>query len=97
MSEVTEQPRTQTVETNGWAIASLILSIIGAGIGSILAVIFGRKAIREIDASGGTQTGRGIAKAGIIIGWIGIAFMVLAIVFVVIALAASGGTSDTGY
>jgi uncharacterized protein DUF4190 len=96
MSEVSEQPHPQTVETNGWAIASLILSIIGAGIGSILAVIFGRKAIREIDASGGTQTGRGIAKAGIIIGWIGIAFTVLVLVGVVIALAASG-SSDTGY
>lgn len=97
MSEVSEQPRPQTVETNGWAIASLILSIIGAGIGSILAVIFGRKAIREIEASAGTQTGRGIAKAGIIIGWIGIAFTVLLLVGVVIAVAASGGSSDTGY
>jgi hypothetical protein len=96
MSDLPEQTRPQTVETNGWAIASLILAIIGAGIGSILAVIFGNKAIREIDASGGTQSGRGLAKAGIIIGWIGIAFTALAIVFFIIALAASG-SSDTGY
>jgi hypothetical protein len=87
MSDVPEQPRPQAVETNGWAIASLVLSIIGSGIGSILAVVFGNKAIREIDASGGMQTGRGIAKAGIIIGWIGIAFLVCAILFVIIALA----------
>jgi hypothetical protein len=96
MSDVSEQPRPQAAETNGWAIASLVLSIIGSGIGSILAVIFGRKAIREIDASGGMQTGRGLAKAGIIIGWIGIAFTVAAILFVIVALAASG-SSDTGY
>lgn len=66
--------------TNGMAIASMVLGIVWIyGIGAILALIFGYKARREIDASGGTQTGRGMATAGIVLGWIGIAGVLLMI------------------
>src|SRR5436190_10270893 len=63
--------------TNGFAIASLVLGIVNMGIGSILALIFGYKAKREIDESGGTQTGRGLAVAGIVLGYVGIAMFVI--------------------
>ena len=59
--------------TNALAVASLVTSLFWFyGIGSILALVFGYKARKEIDGSRGTQTGRGMATAGIVLGWIGI-------------------------
>lgn len=55
-------------QTNGKAIASLILSLLGI---SILGVIFGHIASSEIKRSGGRQGGAGMATAGIILGWLG--------------------------
>lgn len=67
--------------TNGMAIASMVLGIVWIyGIGAILALIFGYKARREIDESGGSQTGRGMATAGIVLGWIGIAGLLLILI-----------------
>ncbi len=66
--------------TSGKAIASLIFSILGSGIFSVVGLILGYQAKREIDESGGRITGRGLALAGIIIGWIGVAFTVLLII-----------------
>ena len=81
------QPVYVPQRTNGFAIASLVLSIVGSGIGSILGIIFGYKAKREIDASNGAQTGRGLAVAGIVIGWVTLAlFVVWIIVFVTVFL-----------
>ena len=62
-----------TPHTNALAVASMVLGIFWFyGIGSILALIFGYKARKEIDSSNGAQTGRGMATAGIVLGWIGI-------------------------
>lgn len=55
-------------QTNGKAIASLILSLFGI---SILGVIFGHIASSEIRRSGGRQGGAGMATAGIVLGWLG--------------------------
>jgi hypothetical protein len=67
--------------TNGMAIASLVLGIVWIwGIGSILALIFGYIAKRDIDASRGTQGGRGMAIAGIVLGWVGIGILILVII-----------------
>ena len=66
--------------TNGLAIASLVLSIIWlAGLGSVLAVIFGIVARRQIRASGGRQGGEGLALAGTLIGVVGVLGLVLAV------------------
>jgi Domain of unknown function (DUF4190) len=83
-----------TSTTNGLAIASLVLGIAGlvfylCGIASILALVFGYMARNQIDQSGGTQQGRGLTTAGIITGWIGVAFLVIFWVVVIIASAAS--------
>lgn len=60
-------------KANGFAIASMVLGIVWIyWIGSILALIFGYKARREIDASAGAQGGRGMAVAGIVLGWVGV-------------------------
>jgi hypothetical protein len=74
--------------TNGMAVASLVLGIVWLyGIGSILALVFGYTGKRQIDESGGTQSGRGLAVAGIVLGWIGVGGVVVLILAAVGALA----------
>jgi hypothetical protein len=64
--------------TNGLAIASLVLGIIWLWwLGSVLALIFGYSAKNQIDRSGGQGSGRGMAIAGIVLGWVGVATLVL--------------------
>lgn len=68
-------------ETNGKSIASMVLGILWlCGIGSILALVFGYQAKNEIDASGETQGGRGMAMAGIVLGWVGVGALILYLV-----------------
>ena len=58
---------------NGFAIASLILSLVWFWwVGSVLAVIFGHLALGQIARSGGVQRGRGMAIAGLAIGYVGL-------------------------
>ncbi len=72
------------------AIASFVCSILWIyGIGSILAVVFGAIAIRQINASNGWSTGKGFAIAGLVIGIVSLA-ITLAVVVLLIVLAASG-------
>ena len=57
--------------TNRKARVALTLSILGfclAGITSIIGIILGIIALKEIDASGGTQNGRGRAISAIVVG-----------------------------
>jgi uncharacterized protein DUF4190 len=56
-------------KTSGWAIASLICSIVGV---SLLGVIFGHIALNEIKKSNGMVEGHGLALAGVIIGYVGL-------------------------
>lgn len=68
----------QQPKTNGLAIASLVLGIIWIyWIGSILALIFGYNAKGQIDRSNGMEGGRGLAVAGIVLGWVGVGTLVL--------------------
>ena len=59
------------------AIITLVAGILGVTlfpiIGSIVAVIAGPMAKREIDESGGTLEGESLAHIGMILGWIGLA------------------------
>ncbi len=67
--------------TNGFAVAALVLGIavLCTGIfGGILAVIFGNLALARIDESQGTEKGRGMAIAGIVLGWIAIGLTAVA-------------------
>jgi Domain of unknown function (DUF4190) len=73
---------------NGMAVASMVLGILGLigliwVISPILALVFGYVSKGQIDRSGGRQGGRGFAIAGIVMGWVGIAFSILAIVWFV--------------
>ncbi len=67
------------VRTNGFAVASLVLGVLFClVVTGILAVIFGNVALGRIEASNGTEKGRGLAIAGIVLGWIGISLLAIA-------------------
>ncbi|MGH2808212.1 MAG: DUF4190 domain-containing protein, partial [Actinomycetota bacterium] len=73
-------PAYQPPPTNGMAIAALISGILWFfWIGSIVALVMGYVAKQQIDASNGTQAGRGLAIAGIVLGWVGIASLALVV------------------
>jgi hypothetical protein len=75
--------------TNGMAIAALVLGIIWVfWLGSLLAVIFGHLALGQIKRSG--QSGHGMALAGLILGYIGLAVFAF---FFILGLAA--GVEDS--
>lgn len=83
-------------KTNGLAVASLVFGILWiGGLGSLLAVIFGHSANAQIRRSQGSETGGGLATAGLVLGWIGIAFFALLVL--VVALAAASSRASTGY
>ncbi|MBV9832314.1 MAG: DUF4190 domain-containing protein [Marmoricola sp.] len=62
----------------------MILGIVGVVccgfIAGIPALILGKQAQREIDASGGAQSGRGMATAGFVLGIISCVFGVLGVI-----------------
>ena len=75
----------------GRAVASLVLGILWIRwIGSFLAVIFGHVALSQIKRAKGWKTGRGMALAGVVLGWIGMATLVLGLVGAMV-----GGDDDT--
>jgi hypothetical protein len=86
----------RTIGTNGFAIASLVLGVLGlltVGLLSVLALVLGYAGRREIDRSGGAQSGRGLALAGITLGWVGVALFAI----VVLGLIAFGvGSGSVG-
>lgn len=69
---------TQQPGTSGFAVTALV---VGLGqictwpITSILAIVFGNIALDRIAQSNGQLKGRGMAIAGIVLGWIGVAFL----------------------
>jgi hypothetical protein len=75
-------PGVPASKTNGFAVAALVLGILWVWwIGSILALVFGYVAKGQIDQSGGLQQGRGMAIAGIVLGWVGVGILLLMIAF----------------
>jgi hypothetical protein len=77
------------------AVASLVLGIIWLfWVGSILALVFGYVGKGQIDRSGGAQSGRGLAIAGIVLGWVGIGTLVLTIVLAIIGSLNDSGSSQ---
>jgi hypothetical protein len=75
--------------TNGLAIASMVLGILWLyWLGSILAVIFGHIALSQIKRT--NQGGKGMAVAGLVLGYIGIAVLAVVIIALVAASSSSG-------
>jgi uncharacterized membrane protein len=83
-----------TTPTSGLAIASLVSSILGLTliptIGSIIGLVLGYMARQQIEESMGRQSGEGVAKAGIILGWIGVGLAVLGVCLVILSFLLFG-------
>jgi uncharacterized membrane protein len=74
----------EAAETSGLAIASLFLGIIWLfGLGSILAIVLGYLAMKEVRASEGRRGGWAIALAGVVVGVVGLASLGILIGFLV--------------
>ncbi len=80
--------------TSGLAIASLALGVVGLFavplIASVVAIFLGMKAQEEL-ARDPALAGEGLAKAGVILGWVGVALVVAGFLlfFVFVALLAA--------
>jgi uncharacterized membrane protein len=80
--------------TNGLAVASFVCSVSGIvpfffGITCVVGIVLGFVALGQIKRSGGYQQGRGLAIAGVIVG-----FSLIAI-FLLIVFAAGVTTNQT--
>jgi hypothetical protein len=71
--------------TNTMAIVSLVLSVVGF---HVVGAILGHIALGQIKQSG--EAGRGLALAGVIIGWVGLG---LVVVFTVLLVLGALGTA----
>ena len=80
---------TTSVQTSGMAIASLVMGIVGWTllplVGSILAIVFGYAARRDIRRRPDELTGEGMAVAGLVLGWIMVGLSVVGLVLGAIA------------
>jgi len=74
------------VPTSGMAIASLVAGIGGLTVlpllASIVAIVLGYMARRDIRDRPGEVTGEGVALAGIVLGWIAVGLAILGIIVV---------------
>ncbi len=90
-----------TPQTSQKALWSMILGILGlvcCGLfAGIPALILGNSARKEIAASGGALSGDGMAKAGVIMGWIAIALSVLGLIFALVTGAFTTTTTTTSF
>jgi hypothetical protein len=80
------------------ATTALVLGILGVALCGLLApaaFVLGRRAIREIDASGGALGGRGSAQAGWILGLVGTIVVVASVLLVAVAIVAAIVSSDS--
>ncbi|WP_402467539.1 DUF4190 domain-containing protein [Isoptericola aurantiacus] len=78
--------------TNGLAIASLVLGILWLSwVGSILALIFGYVALGQIRSAPpqSPQQGHGLALAGVVLGWVGVATLAAIVLFALFLVPAS--------
>jgi hypothetical protein len=95
----TEPPRPPyPPQANGLAIASLVLGIVSLAtcncLTAIPGIILGHMGLGQIRRSGGTQTGRGMALGGLVMGYIGLGLVfVLIAVYIVIIMVAVGAES----
>lgn len=88
--EYTQQQPYYNAPASGKAIASLVLSLLGV---SLLGLIFGSIARKEIRNSQGQLSGDGMALAGLILGWIG----TIGWTFIWIAAFAAAAMSSSYY
>lgn len=75
------ESRAASSSVNGFAVASLVLGILWLWwVGSVLALVFGYMGKSQIDRSPETRSGRGLAVAGIVLGWVGVGILALVLI-----------------
>ncbi len=77
-------------DTSNYALLAIIMAFVFAPLG----IVFGVMGRKEIDRSGGTKTGRGLATAGMWVGIAACAFWVLYVLFFLVVLIAAPGNSN---
>jgi hypothetical protein len=89
--------------TNTKAVWSLVLGVVGAlgtlycllgGVVGLVALFLGLRGRREIDASGGMQTGRGLSTAGIVLGVLAAVFSVVTVILVLTGVLSTESTPE---
>lgn len=95
-AEVTASAPATQRRTSGMAVTSMILGILGilslfgvgwftagipSGILSLIAVILGHTAMGKVKHSAGTIDGKGLAVAGVVMGWIVLGLSILFFLF----------------
>lgn len=83
------QANNSPARTNGLSIASLVTGVLGL---SLIAVIFGHIALNQINRT--REEGRGLAIAGLVLGYVGIAGWVVFWVLFVALFAVGAGISS---
>ncbi len=84
--------------TNGMAVGALVTSLAGviftAGMGSFVGAILGHIALGQIKRTG--EQGRGMALAGVIIGWVSAALWIIGVIVFIIAVVAVSQNTQSG-
>jgi hypothetical protein len=90
------------VQDHPQSTTALILGILGVVLCQVLgpvALFMGRKAMREIDASGGALGGRGNAQVGYILGIVGTILLgvgiVIGIIYLIVIIAVIGSAANS--
>jgi hypothetical protein len=84
-------------QSSGKATTAMVLGIVGlvvCQVVGIVAIVLGSQAKNEIDASGGQLEGRGMAIAGIIMGWVAVGLMVLVVAGLLLVAVVAGSSSS---
>jgi hypothetical protein len=68
--------------TNGFAVSALIFGLLG---GTVLPIVFGHVALAQIGRTG--ERGRGMAIAGLILGYLSVAVVLVIVIVVLVAVA----------
>ena len=82
------------------AVASRVLCILGIIVCPICGPIawsLGHRAEREVDASGGMLSGRGLATAGKVLGIVGTVWLAVIVLFVVVGILILGIALDGAF
>ena len=90
-------PMAPQTSSNGLAIASMVLGIMWIyWIGSLLAVVFGHVSLHQLKRNP-YQTGRGMAIAGLVLGYVGLALLAVVVVAMIAVGSGTGpGVDDVG-
>jgi hypothetical protein len=89
------QPRATTTlpPTDPLAIVSLVAAVLGLtalpGLGSVVGIVTGHLALRRVRTTG--RGGEGLAKGGLVVGYIGLAIVGAVLLGLVFTLALSAG------